>query len=99
MPTPQEYLMNPTLKEVSYDGNPNRIARFGGQGNSLDVFLVSKRGVRTPDGSGKCSIDDVLSHWGDLSEGDRSKLTTIVKDHCSADSYESRRLAEMTRRP
>jgi hypothetical protein len=66
--------MDATLTEVSYDGTPQRIARFRGPGKSLQVFLVSKGGVRRPDGSGTCTIDDILSHWKDLTEYDRHKL-------------------------
>jgi hypothetical protein len=94
VPSREEYLMDATLSEVSYDGTPHRVTRFCGPGKSWQVFLISKRGAKAPDGSGTCMIDDILSHWNDLTEYDRHKLQAIVEDLCPAGSYERRKLAE-----
>lgn len=94
VPSPEEYLMDATLTEVSYDGTPHRIACFRGPGKSWQVFFVSKRGARSPDGSGTCMIGDILSHWNDLTEYDRHKLRAIVEDLCPVGSYERSKLAE-----
>jgi hypothetical protein len=94
VPSQEKYLMDATLTEVSYDGTPHRIARFRGPGKSWQVFLISQRGARSPDGGGTCMIDDILSHWNDLTEYDRDKLRAIVEDLCPLGSYERRKLAE-----
>jgi hypothetical protein len=96
MPSPAEYLLDPTLRQVSYDGTNHRVARFRGPGQPWDVLLRSRRGVLRQ--AGACQFHDLLGHWQDIAAIDQVRSVRIVRECRPADSSEAALIAEIQAR-